>query len=76
MHKQIGRKTPVAATAEEEDQELVARFRNRPSTEWLSEHDVEQAFKAIAGQHSNGGSAGVSSDSGSGAALGLKESKL
>ncbi|KAJ5735214.1 uncharacterized protein N7483_000339 [Penicillium malachiteum] len=46
VHTQIGTKTSGFTTAEEEDAKLVARMKNRPDTEWLSEHDVEAALTA------------------------------
>ncbi|KAJ6020696.1 hypothetical protein N7540_006200 [Penicillium herquei] len=46
VHTQIGTKTSGFITAEEEDAKLIARMKNRPNTEWLSEHDVEAALAA------------------------------
>ncbi|KAJ5773012.1 Monooxygenase FAD-binding [Penicillium paradoxum] len=50
VHIQIDKKTTVSATCEEEDAALIARMKNRPDTEWLSEHDVEAAFNAVVSQ--------------------------
>lgn len=44
VHSQIDKRGTQLASAEEEDDALVARMRSRPNTEWLSEHDVEAAF--------------------------------
>jgi salicylate hydroxylase len=49
VHHQIGTKTPVSGTLEE-DARLVSRMRNRPDTVWLSEHDVEAAMGATIAQ--------------------------
>ncbi|KAJ5709505.1 hypothetical protein N7493_010839, partial [Penicillium malachiteum] len=46
VHTQIGTKASGFTTAEEEDTKLIAKMRNRPDTEWLSEHDVEAALTA------------------------------
>lgn len=46
VHNQIEQRTSTATSFEEEDAALVARMKKRPNTEWLSEHDVEAAFKA------------------------------
>ncbi|KGO72137.1 Monooxygenase, FAD-binding [Penicillium italicum] len=50
VHSQINKKGAVFATPEEEDAALIARLTGRPNTEWLSEHDVEAAFKAVVEQ--------------------------
>ncbi|CEO60050.1 hypothetical protein PMG11_04693 [Penicillium brasilianum] len=47
VHSQIEQRASVATSLEEEDAALVARMKKRPSTEWLSEHDVEAAFRAV-----------------------------
>ncbi|KAL2701663.1 hypothetical protein AAEP93_005961 [Penicillium crustosum] len=47
VHSQINKKGAIFATPEEEDAALIARLTGRPNTEWLSEHDVEAAFKAV-----------------------------
>ncbi|KAG0158029.1 hypothetical protein PDIDSM_5542 [Penicillium digitatum] len=47
VHSQINQKGTLFATPEEEDAALVARLTGRPYTEWLSEHDVEAAFKVV-----------------------------
>jgi salicylate hydroxylase len=49
VHGQIDKKTAFFENAEAEDEALVARLKNRPSTEWLSEHDVEAAFVGAVG---------------------------
>ncbi|KAJ5643494.1 uncharacterized protein N7484_006001 [Penicillium longicatenatum] len=49
VHHQIGTKTPVSGTLEE-DAKLVSRMKNRPDTVWLSEHDVEAAMGATIAQ--------------------------
>ncbi|KAJ5608974.1 hypothetical protein N7528_009541 [Penicillium herquei] len=46
VHTQIGTKTSGATIAKEEDEKLIARMKNRPDTEWLSEHDVEASLTA------------------------------
>lgn len=38
------------ASAEEENERLISRLRNRTDTEWLSEHDVEAAFGDVVKQ--------------------------
>jgi salicylate hydroxylase len=47
VHSQIEQRASAATSLEEEDAALVARMRKRPNTEWLSEHDVEAAFRAV-----------------------------
>ncbi|PTB72350.1 FAD/NAD(P)-binding domain-containing protein [Trichoderma longibrachiatum ATCC 18648] len=47
VHGLMDRKAPTFATAEEEDEALRARMRNRPDLQWLSEHDVEKAFTQV-----------------------------
>jgi salicylate hydroxylase len=47
VHGSINRKAPTFATPEEEDEALRTRMRSRPDLLWLSEHDVEQAFKQV-----------------------------
>jgi salicylate hydroxylase len=47
VHNQIEQRGSEATSFEEEDAGLVARMKKRPNTEWLSEHDVEAAFKAV-----------------------------
>jgi salicylate hydroxylase len=47
VHGQIGKKAVRFPTAQAEDEALLDRLRNRPDTEWLSEHDVEAAFSAV-----------------------------
>ncbi|KAJ5679563.1 hypothetical protein N7462_007807 [Penicillium macrosclerotiorum] len=51
VHNQIENRKSVPTTEEEEDFDLVARMKNRPNTEWLSEHDVETAFAAVLEQY-------------------------
>lgn len=46
VHSQISSKPVQAATSKEEDDALKTRIKNRPNTDWLSEHDVEAAFHA------------------------------
>ncbi|KAF9887940.1 hypothetical protein FE257_009462 [Aspergillus nanangensis] len=43
------KKSPSFTTPEEEDAALVFRMNNRPSTVWLTEHDVERAFQQVIG---------------------------
>lgn len=50
VHGLMDRKAPTFATAEEEDEALRARMRNRPDLQWLSEHDVEKAFAQVVAQ--------------------------
>ena len=47
VHNQIEQRASACKSFEEEDTKLLARMRNRPDTAWLSEHDVEAAFKAV-----------------------------
>ncbi|KAK1240396.1 hypothetical protein MKX07_004424 [Trichoderma sp. CBMAI-0711] len=51
VHGLINRKVPTFATPEEEDEALRARMRNRPDLQWLSEHDVEEAFAQVAAKY-------------------------
>ncbi|BCS27830.1 uncharacterized protein APUU_60878S [Aspergillus puulaauensis] len=44
VHRQLNNKVSKPLTAEEENERLISRLRNRTDTEWLSEHDVEIAF--------------------------------
>ncbi|KAL2859863.1 uncharacterized protein BJX67DRAFT_386548 [Aspergillus lucknowensis] len=49
VHGQIDSKPAgPPGSVEEEDESLINRIRGRPDTEWLSEHDVEAAFAAVA----------------------------
>jgi salicylate hydroxylase len=47
VHSQVDSKPTGSGSAEGEDAKLIERIRNRPNTEWLSEHDVEAAFKKV-----------------------------
>ncbi|KAL5334406.1 hypothetical protein BJX70DRAFT_405460 [Aspergillus crustosus] len=55
VHSQFEKKPaePVGS-AGEEDAKLVERIRNRPDTEWLSEHDVEEEFKRVVEREGSG----------------------
>ncbi|KAJ5924589.1 hypothetical protein N7466_008776 [Penicillium verhagenii] len=50
VHNQIGTNPSKSGTLREEDAKLVSRMKNRPDTEWLSEHDVEAALAATLAQ--------------------------
>lgn len=50
VHGQLNNKDPKPLTAEEENERLISRLRNRTDTEWLSEHDVEAAFGDVVKQ--------------------------
>jgi salicylate hydroxylase len=77
VHNQIDKKATIFATAEAEDDALVARLKGRPDTEWLSEHDVEAAFAAVVGTPAYGGEAQrVRIELETGGALQLQGSKL
>lgn len=54
VHNQIEQRASAATSLEEEDAALVARMKKRPNTEWLSEHDVEAAFKAVVDESETG----------------------
>lgn len=58
VHSQISAKAPAFTTPDEEDRRLVARLKNRPDTEWLSEHDVEAAMGATIQRYEDAGSSG------------------
>lgn len=45
IHAAPAQTRPAFASAEAENEALIARFKNRPDLTWLSEHDVEAAFK-------------------------------
>lgn len=75
VHGQMDKKATIFATAEAEDEALVARMKSRPDTEWLSEHDVEAAFAAVVGAASGGEAQRVRIGSESGS-LQLQGSKL
>jgi salicylate hydroxylase len=47
VHGQINKKPEAHQSIEEEDSALIAKMRNRPDTEWLSEHDVVEAFQQV-----------------------------
>ncbi|KAL7917598.1 hypothetical protein ACQKWADRAFT_28267 [Trichoderma austrokoningii] len=47
VHSLMNRKAPTFATPEEEDEALRTRMKSRPDLLWLSEHDVEKAFKQV-----------------------------
>ncbi|KAJ5918701.1 hypothetical protein N7454_009845 [Penicillium verhagenii] len=51
VHNQIGTNLSESGTLREEDAKLVFRMKNRPDTEWLSEHDVEAALAATIAQN-------------------------
>ncbi|EGR44699.1 uncharacterized protein TRIREDRAFT_111881 [Trichoderma reesei QM6a] len=51
VHGLINRKLPTFATPKEEDEALRARMRNRPDLQWLSEHDVEEAFAQVTAKY-------------------------
>ncbi|KAL4886170.1 hypothetical protein BJY04DRAFT_213702 [Aspergillus karnatakaensis] len=49
VHGQLdGSKAEAVGTAGDENKKVINRLRNRPDTEWLSEHDVEREFWRIA----------------------------
>lgn len=50
VHGLMNRKVPTFATPEEEDEALRTGMRSRPDLLWLSEHDVEKAFKQVVGE--------------------------
>ncbi|CAG7916270.1 unnamed protein product [Penicillium olsonii] len=77
VHDQIDRKAATFATSEAEDEALVARLKGRPDTTWLSEHDVEAAFGAVAqGSHDAGAQLQVGDELKPGGAIGIQHSKL
>jgi len=76
VHGQIDKKAAVFATAEAEDDALVARLKNRPDTEWLSEHDVEAAFAAVVEESGYGEAQRGRAGEENGGALQLQGSKL
>lgn len=47
MHGLVNKKADAFTSPEEEDAALIARMKNRPDTEWLSEHDVVAAFQRV-----------------------------
>ncbi|KAH8716491.1 6-hydroxynicotinate 3-monooxygenase [Beauveria bassiana] len=54
VHGALAKNQSSHASAEAEDEALIARLKNRPDLTWLSEHDVEAAFartvQELAGQ--------------------------
>ena len=77
VHDQIDLKVASFATSEAEDEALVARLKGRPDTTWLSEHDVEAAFGAVAqGSHDAGAQLQVGDELKPGGAIGIQHSKL
>ncbi|KAM3543912.1 hypothetical protein ARSEF1564_003133 [Beauveria bassiana] len=54
VHGALAKNQSSHASAEAEDEALIARLKNRPDLTWLSEHDVEAAFartvRELAGQ--------------------------
>ncbi|KAJ5888522.1 hypothetical protein N7495_008563 [Penicillium taxi] len=55
VHDQIESEGPTYASAEEADIAFRARVKDRASTEWLSEHDVEATFNEVYKQHEREG---------------------
>jgi salicylate hydroxylase len=47
VHGLVNKKAEDFRSPEEEDAALVARIKNRPDTEWLSEHKVVEAFQRV-----------------------------
>lgn len=46
VHSQISQKPSNFNTPEQANTALIKRFKTRPNTDWLSEHDVEATFAA------------------------------
>ncbi|KAH8694307.1 hypothetical protein BGW36DRAFT_384723 [Talaromyces proteolyticus] len=48
VHHQLNNQTPLSIAPEVGETVLISRLKNRPNTEWMTEHDVEKAFAIVA----------------------------